>query len=61
MKHRKHGTVFVGQWRGWKVMKMYHDIPRDVCYLKSQWQNIQLTHDLENELGICPGVFQHDH
>lgn len=45
---------------GWKAIKMYHDIPGDVCYLKSQWQNIQLTHDLENELGIYPGVFQHE-
>lgn len=36
----------------------YHDVAGDVGDLQGERQHVQLTHDLENQLGVRPGQLQ---
>lgn len=36
----------------------YHDIAGDVGDLQGQRQHVELTHDLEDQLGVCPRQLQ---
>lgn len=40
------------------VDEAHHDIAGDVGDLKRQRKHVELTHDLQDELGVHPGEFQ---
>lgn len=40
------------------MVSTHQDVAGDVGDLKSQRKHVELTHDLQDELGIHPGEFQ---
>lgn len=44
--------------KGKCVVFCYHDIASDVGDLQGQWHHVELTHDLEDQLGVCPRQLQ---
>lgn len=44
--------------KGKGVVVCYHDIASNVGDLQGQRQHVELTHDLEDQLGVCPCQLQ---